>query len=134
MKKWIVFLSISCAICIIILSFFFSHLHDSIMQYNTYKDVFSDIETENAREILSDQSKDIAITSILSFLVLALFVSNAFLLITISLRKITPLSISENLAAWKKHRSTRKAEKQQQKLEKAQAKVEQLQQEIKKDE
>lgn len=133
MKKWIIFLSVSCAICIIVLGFFFKFLHNSIHSYTVYKNVFAEYETENAHEMLIEQGKEIALISVLSFLMLALLSFNGFMLISIALKRVTPLSIKENLASWKEHRAQKQTERKQAKLEKARAKVEQLQEELQKD-
>lgn len=120
MKKWIIFLSVSCAICIIVFAPMFKiAIHDirCIALIKKWKDSNND---------LSSFQKELALTGTLSILMFVHFVFSAFMLITIVLRKIQPLSISENLAAWKEHH-------QQRKLEKAQAKVAQLQEELKKD-
>lgn len=66
-------------------------------------------------------------------LLLAVFGFSIVFLVTLAMRKIAPLSISENLAIWKAHRVEKKTLRKQHKLEKAQAQVEQLKGELQKD-
>lgn len=128
MKKWIIFLSVSCAICLVVFSFMLKFTIDNIQRIVNLKKAYALMNWGSVKkEDINDFVKNIALFASLAFLLLSHLVFSAVMLISIAMRKITPLSLSENLAAWKEHR-------QQRKLEKAQAKVAQLQDELKKDE
>lgn len=134
MKKWIIFLSISCALLLFIFAVqcedirrilsTWKQLHNEA--HMTYADIF-EFYYENG--FLSYW----ICTAIATLFNLLLIIAHFFLLITIAMRKITPMSVKENLAAWKAHSDEKKALRKQRKLEKAQAKVTQLQNDIQKD-
>ena len=135
MKKWIIFLSIVCSFLITVIILQSEYLHN-LVEYiaKIKKFAFNDeFEKKLIDATIKEQLPTIIKSSISLFLLVILLASNIFLLISIAMRKITPLSISENLAAWKEHINEKKAIHKQRKLEKAQAKVKQLQNEIQKD-
>lgn len=131
MKKWIVFLSVSCALLIAVIVLQSEHLHNVIKGVMQIKAMHLSPDVE--KSIMETQIVTIIKSSIAIFFLVVLFGANLFLLVSIALRKITPLSVSENLAAWKEKHAEKKAERKQRQLEKAQAKVEQLKSEIQKD-
>ncbi len=135
MKKWIVFLSISCALIVAIIIFQSDYLLNLIQSVNSIKNLNLPPEITNSMidNIISQQLSSIVKSAIALFLLVAFLILHIFLLITIAMRKVTPLSVKENLAAWKAHSVEKKTIRKQRKLEKAQAKVAQLQDEMQKD-
>ena len=134
MKKWIVFFSISFALLVFVLSINFVSVSNFVKTVNTLKDThLTDAEIFDML-YESGNISHIVCVSLSALFVLFMLGANLFFLISIILGKITPISVRENLNAWKEHCAERKIEHKQRKLDKAQAKVEKLQEEIKKDE
>jgi len=129
MKKWVVFFSVTCAICVIIIAFQIERFRELYTYYKHWiKPEFEStiVPGHYNKFLLENSIYPMIKTSISIFLLSCLFIFSAVMLISVILHKIQPFSVRQNLSQWK---ATRK----QRKLEKAQAKVAQLQNDIQKD-
>lgn len=127
MKKWIVFLSVTCAICVVLLGFVVQYL---ISDTNTYKYLTElSLSNNSSKYYLTNIIK----FSIMLFLLLSLLAFNVYMLINVALGKIATIDLKANMEKFKENRTQQKATRQQRKLEKAQAKVEKLKEDIEKD-
>lgn len=125
MKKWIVCLSVICAICAII--FILQTEYCVKVSQILYRQIQSRKPFSSEVDTVKDYYLPTIIkTAICAFLALSLLVFNVVMLISISLGKLPNINIKEPLAQ-------AKATRQQRKLEKAQAKVEKLKENIEKD-
>lgn len=124
-KKALVFLSITCIICLAILGFLISELTSSIKSYNILKKAF--IQDD---EVLPIYQQRIILYSVFSFLMLAPITINVLTIVLLILKKLPTINVKESIHEYREYRVRKKQEHKRLLLARKQEQVKLLQEEL----